>query len=581
MSHVQTNVCADRELAETLEPLRAKTLHVRKVSTFIWSRAGSRATQKNCTMPPPQPGPSTPKRQKVTHLREDLLTPPPVEPANDDISSTLRDFVHENWASVRTHVVYGPVQTRYNHRLMSLDTRELHEPLLVLIDQQETAFKLNLSYGFILKEKQSGRLRYYHSSFNCCGRLLEEPSLITNRADFDQFLERIHENDVLQWAIVQRPNSDWVCELVTNATFFINRIVQNPIGCVGVNLPIYVKLNKAVVGLEKDQHRKATYNDNLCLFRCMALHLGREAAALCAEYWDTSVRDFVGVTIEDLHKVETKFKTNVVVYQLVEIANGKTTAELVRRWTAQYPDTMYVNLHETHYSYIKDIRMYCHSWRCRNCQVSLFNSSWELNRHERTCEEGIQRIYKGGVYRQPPSTFQRLDDEGIVVDEALRYYPYRATFDFERFFTGDNLPADTDHVQWVARHILLSVSVASNVPGYEPALCFVSDGDADKLVESMMTRLNTIIDAAFVTLVPSYADVLDDMVKCSRKWCRASLRSGDYGDDSVFEIALVRLSETSDYLLGQVNNPLAVIRRTSGNLQQYFIVHYYFILMQS
>ena len=57
--------------------------------------------------------------------------------------------------------------------------------------------------------------------------------------------------------------------------------------------------------------------------------------------------------IEDLHKVETKFKTNVVVYQLVEIANGKTTAELVRRSTVQYPDTMYVNLHETHYSYIR------------------------------------------------------------------------------------------------------------------------------------------------------------------------------------------------------------------------------------
>ena len=50
---------------------------------------------------------------------------------------------------------------------------------------------------------------------------------------------------------------------------------------------------------------------------------------------------------------------------------------------------------------------------------------------------------------------------------------------------------------------------------------------------------------------------------------------------AVFEIALVRLSETSDYLLGQVNNPLAVIRRTSGNLQQYFICHYHFIIMQS
>ena len=36
---------------------------------------------------------------------------------------------------------------------------------------------------------------------------------------------------------------------------------------------------------------------------------------------------------------------------------------------------------------------------------------------------------------------------------------------------------------------------------------------------------------------------------------------------TVFEIALVRLSETSDYLPGQVNNPSAVIRWTSETLQ--------------
>ena len=125
-----------------------------------------------------------------------------------------------------------------------------------------------------MKEKQSGRLRYYHSSCNCCGRLLEEPSLITNGAYFDRFLERIQENDVLQWPIAQRPNSDWVCEHVTNVTFFINRIAQHPIGCVGVALPDYMKNNKAVVGLEKDHHRNAIYRDNLCLFRCLALHQG-------------------------------------------------------------------------------------------------------------------------------------------------------------------------------------------------------------------------------------------------------------------------------------------------------------------
>ena len=144
--------------------------------------------------------------------------------------------------------------------------------------------------------------------------------MITNRDDFESFLERIRESDILQWAVAQRPNSDWVCEHVTNATFFFNRIVDHPIGRVGVTLPDYVKNNKAIVGLAKDEHG-AIYNDNLCLFRCLALHLGREAAALYAEYSDEDVHDFTGVPLDELDKVETTFKTNVFVYKLVEIAD--------------------------------------------------------------------------------------------------------------------------------------------------------------------------------------------------------------------------------------------------------------------
>ena len=467
---------------------------------------------------PPQPGPA-PKRRRIASLDEDPLTPPPVEhAANDELSSAIRDFVHENWGSVRTHVVHGPIQTRYNRRLTSLDMRDLHDQLFLLFDQQTTAaFKVNVSFGFVLREKENDRLRYYHSSNNCCGRYLEEPALITNRDDFDRFLARIQESDILQWAVAQRPNSDWVCEHVTNATFFLNRIVDHPIGCVGINLPDYVKNNKSIIGLETDSHG-VIYIDNLCLFRCLGLHLGREAAALYAEYTDTSVRHFAGVTLDDLHKVESKFETNVVVYQLVEIDNGKTMAELVRRSPAQYQETMYANLHESHYSYIQDIGKYCHSYRCRKCGDSLWKRPWELHRHESTCEAGVNRIYKGGVYRPPSSVFERLDDEGVVVSDSLRFYPYRATFDFECFFTGDNLPADTDHVQWVARHVPLSVSVASNVPGYEPALCFVTDGDADKLVGCMMTRLNTISDAAFASLLPLYADVLADLDARKYAW---------------------------------------------------------------
>ena len=467
---------------------------------------------------PPQPGPA-PKRRRIASLDEDPLTPPPVEhAANDELSSALQDFVQENWGSVRTHVVHGPIQTRYNRRLTSLDMRDLHDQLFLLFDQQTTAFKVNLSFGFILKQKVTGRLRYYHSSNNCCGRYLEEPSLITNRDDFESFLERIREPDILQWAVAQRPNSDWVCEHVTNATFFLNRIVDHPIGCVGINLPDYVKNNKAIFGLEKDCYSKTTYNDNLCLFRCLALHLGREAAALYAEYTDTPVRHFAGVTLDELDKVETTFKTNVFVYKLVEIADGMTTAELVRRSMGHYTETMYLNLYEAHFSYIKDIRMYSHSYKCSKCEQALWKSPYHLHRHESTCEAGVNRIYKGGVYQPPSSIFQRLDDEGITVPEALRFYPFRATFDFECFFDRDNVPADSDKVHWIARHVPLSVSLASNVPGLEPAQCYVTDGDSDKLVADMMSHLHAVSDAAYESLLPLYADVLEELKTRKEAW---------------------------------------------------------------
>ena len=264
--------------------------------------------------------------------------------------------------------------------------------------------------------------------------------------------------------------------------------------------------------------------------------------------------------------METTFKTNVVVYKLEEIGDGKTTAELVRRSTDKYPDTMYMNLYETHYPYIHDIGMYCHSYRCRKCGNSLWKTQQHLLRHERTCEAGVNRMYKGGVYRPPPSIFQRLDDEGIVVAPVLRYYPYRATFDFECYFDRDNVPADTDHVQWVARDVPLSVSLASNVPGYEPAQCFVTDGDADKLVADMMTRLNTISDAAFASLLPLYADVLADLNTRSRVFRRREKRKrsddgGDDGDDVMNE----RTSDDDDDDDDDMDKRLCKWRKTADS----------------
>ena len=352
---------------------------------------------------------------------EDPIEPPDRLPFADTLSTELLDVVRVHWSTIRTCLSRGPLQCRYDYRLTTLDTTVVEPSLKIMFQEQTNAFKINLSYGFVLRNKNTGRYKYYHSSCNCCGRYLDEPSLITNSKDFDEFLERIRESDVLQWAINHRPDSAWVCELVTNVTFFVNRIIDHPIGCVRATpLSVYIKKNKAVIGLETEPNHNKRYNDNMCLFRCLALHRGCDryilepAVKMLYEAYDQDdvpMEEFAGVTLDDLYRVDTTFQTNVCVYKLVkpDAEDGKTTAELVRRTVCKYPDTLYLNLHETHFSFIQDVRMYCHSYRCRKCGDSLWKNASKLRQHESTCTGGVRRVYPGGVYHSTPSVFERLD----------------------------------------------------------------------------------------------------------------------------------------------------------------------------
>ena len=131
-------------------------------------------------------------------------------------------------------------------------------------------------------------------------------------------------------------------------------------------LPVYIKKKKSVIGLETEPIHHKRYNDNLCLFRCLALHRGCDlyrlepAVKSLYEAYDRDrvpMEEFVGVTLDDIYRIETTFQTNVCAYKLVkpDAEDGKSTAELFRRSLCKYPETMYLNLNETHFSFILDV----------------------------------------------------------------------------------------------------------------------------------------------------------------------------------------------------------------------------------
>ena len=141
---------------------------------------------------------------------------------------------------------------------------------------QSSAFKINLSFGFILRNKISSELRYFHSSKHVSGRFLDAPHLITDAFGFQRFLDSFLEHDILSWALLQSPNSEWVCDLVTNVTFYVHLIPHHPIGCPEVTLPDYVRNNPGLNSLHRDwsKHNKPLYSDNLFFFRALAVSRG-------------------------------------------------------------------------------------------------------------------------------------------------------------------------------------------------------------------------------------------------------------------------------------------------------------------
>ena len=117
------------------------------------------------------------------------------------------------------------------------------------------------------------------------------------------------------------------------------------------------------------------------------------------EYTDQPARAFEGITVDDLHKVETVFEVNIVVYEL-----GDECAQLVRRNLGQYTTTVRINIHQTHFSYIRNMKMYAHSYPCRKCEDSLWKQHNSLAKHDMTCEGDVRRVC-GCVHHPTPSVF--------------------------------------------------------------------------------------------------------------------------------------------------------------------------------
>lgn len=190
-----------------------------------------------------------------------------------DVDEATREIYKKHWRKIRTRFSrHNKVQDWYNFRIETLNTDDLNLQIQHVFQDQTTVFRLNMSFGYVLRNNETSQLQYYHASHNN-SRLFEEPFLISNAQDLEKVYEQLRNLDILEWVRQKRPNSKWIVSWITNVCFYITKVRNHPIGKSQL-LPSYVLSNKAIVALECDDNTGRPYQDQLCFFRCLALHNG-------------------------------------------------------------------------------------------------------------------------------------------------------------------------------------------------------------------------------------------------------------------------------------------------------------------
>ena len=326
------------------------------------SDQASTASEPSAT---PQPSTAT---AGSTFEADPVLIPANLVPSSQE---NIAQMYWQHWPQIRTRFSHqNRLQDWYNFRLSTISPASLREQLDRIFADQTTVFKVNFAFGFILRNTETGALQYHHPSANN-NLVLEQPFLVSDQDDLDFAIEEISNIDFLEWVRQQRPNSKWVVDLVTNVTWFVWKLRDHPIGR-GKYLPHYLVENRGIIPLDRNHNTGKPYQDNLCFFRCLALHncchtknLERDTKHYYQQYREAGLakKKFHGVKLSELGELEKLYEVNIQVYNLAPTqTHGEEQEEtedkpdiaatLIRRSHRHYESTLYLNLYEKHFSYI-------------------------------------------------------------------------------------------------------------------------------------------------------------------------------------------------------------------------------------
>ena len=212
----------------------------------------------------------------------------------------------------------------FNFAMSSIDMSLLNNKLDYVIKELKCAAKVNLAFGFVLKNIDDGMCRYFYAHEN--NTIMERAKLVYTQPDMTSLRDRMQKMDTVDLCTRERANTKWKFYKLTNLTIFASLLKNVPMGCKDTVLPEPRLRNCNANCLTFERNTRQRYNDNFCLFRAIALHLHgtetlEEETSKNFNFFlnngaDGDVSKFQGVHLNGIPKVEDLLQLNIFLYDI-------------------------------------------------------------------------------------------------------------------------------------------------------------------------------------------------------------------------------------------------------------------------
>ena len=138
------------------------------------------------------------------------------------VPKSYRKVYQENWRTIKESTKLGRIRDMMHFPLFDDSDGEIIPKAQQMVAKYKGKIKVNVAFGFILKNRSTSALKFFHPSNNTM--LFTTPRLLNSAADFKEFLEEIERQDAFEYARVQRPSTNWTVERIVCVRFDIYKM---------------------------------------------------------------------------------------------------------------------------------------------------------------------------------------------------------------------------------------------------------------------------------------------------------------------------------------------------------------------